>query len=355
MIRAYLPRVSGTFLGSLAPLPERLCPNVEDCLGSGTLLLERAGIETARLDVECLLADVLASTRWQVILEPRRRLTQAEFGRYLALLERRERREPLAYLLGTREFWSLPLAVSSGVLIPRPETETLVEAALAVLGQMHSQPLRRSPAPTPTPWVPGGPAPSPSEGVRHPRQHRGYPADRPPVVIELCTGTGAVAVALARELPAARIIATDISRRALRMARTNAERHGVADRITFLRGDLWRALDGHAPANGVDLVVSNPPYIPSGSLATLMPEVQWEPRRALDGGRDGLQFHREIIATVSQHLRPGGFLLLEIGADQAAAVAGLLAPTGAFEGPRVFQDLAGRDRVVVARRTINLK
>ena len=139
------------------------------------------------------------------------------------------------------------------------------------------------------------------------------------------------------------------------MARTNAERHGVADRITFLRGDLWRALDGHAPANGVDLVVSNPPYIPSGSLATLMPEVQWEPRRALDGGRDGLQFHREIIATVPQHLRPGGFLLLEIGADQAAAVAGLLAPTGAFEGPRVFQDLAGRDRVVVARRTINLQ
>ena len=173
MIRAYLPRVSGTFLGSLAPLPERLCPNVEDCLGSGTLLLERAGIETARLDVECLLADVLASTRWQVILEPRRRLTQAEFGRYLALLERRERREPLAYLLGTREFWSLPLAVSSGVLIPRPETETLVEAALAVLGQMHSQPLRRSPAPTPTPWVPGGPAPGRHRTVhRHGRRRR---------------------------------------------------------------------------------------------------------------------------------------------------------------------------------------
>lgn len=321
MIRAHLPRVSGTFLGSLAPLPERLCPNVEDCLGSGTLLLERAGIETARLDVECLLAHVLASTRWQVILEPRRRLGQVEFGRYLALLLRRERREPLAYVLGTREFWSLPLAVSSGVLIPRPETETLVEASLPILRRALPQP----------------PAPSP----------------QPPVILDLCTGTGAVAVALARELPAARIIATDISRRAIRVARANAERHGVADRVTFLRGDLWRALDGHAPADGVDLIVSNPPYIPSGTLATLMPEVQWEPRRALDGGRDGLQFYREIIAAAPQHLRPGGCLLLEIGADQAAAVRGLLATTTAFEVPRVFQDLAGRDRVVVARRHID--
>ncbi|MBI4736543.1 MAG: peptide chain release factor N(5)-glutamine methyltransferase [candidate division NC10 bacterium] len=282
MIRAHLPRVSGTFLGSLAPLPERLCPNVEDCLGSGTLLLERVGIETARLDAECLLAHVLASTRWQVILEPRRRLRQVEFGRYLALLLRRERREPLAYVLGTREFWSLPLGVSSGVLIPRPETETLVEAALAILRRVPPQP------PTPNP--------------------------QSPVILDLCTGTGAVAVALARELLAARIIATDISRRAIRVARANAERHGVADRVTFLRGDLWRALDGHAPADGVDLIVSNPPYIPSGTLATLMPEVQWEPRRALDGGRDGLQFHREIIAGAPQHLRPGGCLLLEIGA-----------------------------------------
>lgn len=321
MIRAHLPRVSGTFLGSLAPLPQRLCPTVEDGLGSGTLLLERAGIETARLDAECLLAHALASTRWQVILEPRRRLTQVEFGRYLALLLRRERREPLAYVLGTREFWSLPLAVSSGVLIPRPETETLVEAALTV--------LRGTTPPTPSP--------------------------RPPLILDLCTGTGAVAVALARELPAARIIATDISRRAIRLARANAERHGVTERVTFLRGALWRALDGHATADGVDLIVSNPPYIPSGTLATLMPEVQWEPRRALDGGRDGLQLHREIITAAPHHLRPGGFLLLEIGADQAAAVRGLLATTTAFEGPRVFQDLAGRDRVVVARRHPKLK
>lgn len=308
-------------LGSLAPVPEWLCPKVEDCLASGTLLLERAGIETARLDAECLLAHVLASTRWQVILELRRRLTQAEFGRYLALLLRRERREPLAYLLGTREFWSLPLAVSSGVLIPRPETETLVEAALAV--------LRRTP--------PQPPAPNP----------------QPPVVIELCTGTGAIAVALARELAAARIIATDISRRAIRVARANAERHGVTDRITFLRGNLWRALDGQGPADGVDLVVSNPPYIPSGTLATLMPEVQWEPRRALDGGPDGLRFHREIIAAAPQHLRPGGLLLLEIGADQAGAVNRFVNGTDGFEEPRVLQDLAGRDRVVVARRRTN--
>jgi len=314
MIRAYLPRVSGTFLGSLAPLPERLCPNVEDCLGSGTLLLERAGIETARLDVECLLADVLASTRWQVILEPRRRLTQAEFGRYLALLERRERREPLAYLLGTREFWSLPLAVSSGVLIPRPETETLVEAALAACAEV-----------------------SPPASDRH-------------VILDLCTGTGAIAIALARELPEARVFATDISRRALRIARTNAEAHGVADRVIFLRGNLWRALDGVMPGRQADLIVSNPPYIPTSAIEALMPEVQWEPRRALDGGPDGLRFHREIIATAPRHLRPGGFLLVEIGADQAAAVTRVVQATGSFQACQVHQDLAGRDRVIAARR-----
>ncbi|MFB3820124.1 MAG: class I SAM-dependent methyltransferase, partial [Candidatus Methylomirabilales bacterium] len=144
-------------------------PEVEACLAAGALLLERAGVETARLDAECLLADVLGCSRGQLVLEPRRHLPVEAFARYLALLERRERREPVAYLLGRREFWSLSLAVSPDVLIPRPETETLVEAALALL---------RDGRPDPT-------------------------------VVELCTGSGAVAIALARELPGARVLATD--------------------------------------------------------------------------------------------------------------------------------------------------
>jgi len=314
VIRARLSRVSETFLNHVAPGPPDRSPSVEECLANGMLLLNRAGIETARLDAECLLAHVLACPRWLVVLEQRRPLTREQFRRYLRLLQRRERREPLAYLLGTREFWSLPLTVSTGVLVPRPETETVVEAVLAACAEV---------------------SPPPPKG---------------PVIVDLCTGTGPIAIALARELPDARIFATDISRRALRIARANAEAHGVAHRITFLRGNLWRAFDGVSPGGPADLIVSNPPYIPSHVIETLMPEVLWEPRRALDGGPDGLRFHREIIMAAPRRLRPGGFLLLEIGADQAAAVASLLEAGEDFEAFRIHQDLAGRDRVVVARR-----
>jgi release factor glutamine methyltransferase len=326
MMRLRLPQMPERLWRHRPSLPEGVRPDVEDCLASGTLLLEQVGIETARLDAECLLAHVLGCTRWQVILEPRRRLTAEEFERYLRLLLRREQREPLAYLLGAREFWSLRLAVSPGVLIPRPESETLVEATLAVCRTMQSGQGTTLPSPSP-PNLPGL------------------------TLVDLCTGSGAVAIALARELSGARLVATDSSWRALRVARANAEAHHVADRIVFLRGDLWRALAGHDPALPVDVVVANPPYIPSGMIDALMPEVQWEPRVALDGGPDGLRVLREIIATSPLHLQAGGFLLLEIGADQAAAVIPCIEATGRFEAPRVLQDLAGRDRVVVAQRT----
>jgi release factor glutamine methyltransferase len=325
MIRVCLPRVQEVLWRRSLRVPARVCPHVEDCLASGRVLLERAGIGTARLDAECLLAHVLGWPRWRLVTEQGRRLTQDEFGRYLTLLRRREQREPLAYLLGTREFWSLPLAVSSGVLIPRPETETLVEAALAILREA----------------CPQGRTPDPQEPSR---------GAGPPVILDLCTGTGAVAIALARELPGAAVLATDVSRRAIRIARRNAETHGVADRVTFLRGDLWHALNGYAMDHQADLIVSNPPYIPSEAIPRLMPEVQWEPRRALDGGPDGLRFHRRIISHAPRHLRPGGFLLLEIGTDQASEVARLVKAWGGFEAPRVLQDLAGRERVMVSRR-----
>lgn len=320
MMRVRLPQVPESLLGRMVPLPARLCPNVDECLGSGVLLLERAGIETARLDAECVLAHVLGWDRWRLMAEPGRRLTPDEFGRYLALLDRRESREPLAYLLGRREFWSLTLGVSSEVLVPRPETETLVEAALSIFRQKGSSP------------------------------HFGCLCSHPPVLIDLCTGSGAVAVALACEVPRASLYATDISRACLRIARANAGRHGVAERITFLRGDLWSAFNGERLKEPADVIVCNPPYIPSGVFSTLMPEVLWEPRRALDGGPDGLHFHREIIAGSPRYLRSGGSLLLEIGEDQAASVTGLLNVSGVFEQPRVLQDLTGRDRVVVARR-----
>jgi release factor glutamine methyltransferase len=300
-------------------LPSGCCPDVEACLASGTLLLEAAGIETARLDAECLAAQALGWPRWQVILTPRRRLTPEEFGRYLALLGRRERREPLAYVLGMREFWSLSLSVSSGVLVPRPETETLVEATLAVWNEKQAEASREPRAASPT-------------------------------IVELCTGSGAVAIALATEIPTARILATDVSWRALRVARANALAHAVAGRVAFLRGNLWQAVNGQAPAGSVDLVVANPPYVPTRDVATLMPEVQWEPRLALDGGADGLQVQRDIIATSPERIRPGGCLLLEIGTDQAEAILALLGKMSQFETGRIFRDLAGRPRVIAARR-----
>jgi release factor glutamine methyltransferase len=331
MIHLRLPHLPGTLLGQVASLPARLCPNVEDSLRSGTLLLEQAGIQTARLDAECLLAHVLRWPRWRLVTEGRRRLAPEEFGMFLSLLHRRELREPLPYLVGTREFWSLPLAVSPGTLVPRPETETLVEAALSLL-RADGPGTGQGTWPPPVGHLAG------ASGPRH------------PILIDLCTGSGAIAIALARELPAVTLFATDVSRRALRIARSNAEAHGVAERITLLRGNLWRALDRQAPNIQVDLAVSNPPYIPSGVLSTLMPEIRWEPRRALDGGRDGLAFHRAIIAGAPQRIRPGGSLLLEIGADQAEPVSGLLEASGCFEEIRVLPDLAGRDRVIVARR-----
>ena len=336
MMRLRLPEVPRFLRGDALALPNDCCPVVAACVASGTLLLEQAGIETARLDAECLVAAGLGCPRWHLILEPNRRLSPEEFSRILRLLQRRERREPLAYVLGVREFWSLPMAVSAGVLVPRPETETLVEAALAAWGEMRDES--------------GEPRRETREMRAETREPRGESREAGPIIVELCTGSGAVAIALAKELPAARVLATDLSWRALRVARANAARHGVAARIEFRRGDLWRAVNGQAPAGSVDLVVANPPYIRSPELETLMPEVQWEPRLALDGGADGLRVLRKIVASSPDRIRPGGVLLLEIGADQAEAVGALLAASGRFEPARLRPDLAGRPRVVVARR-----
>ncbi len=329
MMRFRLPEIPRLARAGALAVPAGCSPDVESFLASGTLLLEQAGIDTARLDAECLLAAVLGCPRWQLMLEPHRRLSVEEFGQALRLLQRREQREPLAYILGTREFWSLPFSVSSGVLVPRPETETLVEATLDAWGELSAE-CRAPSAQGQATWAEG--------------------REAGPTIVELCTGSGAVAVALATELPTAHILATDVSWRALRVARANAEQHGVAGRIRFLRGNLCRALDGQLPEESVDLVVANPPYIPTGELVTLMPEVQWEPRLALDGGADGLRVAREIIGTAPPWIRPGGFLLLEVGAEQAEAIQGLAAATGGWEPARVRRDLAGRPRVVVARR-----
>ena len=224
---------------------------------------------------------------------------------FLTFVRRRRAGIPLAYLTGEREFWSLTFAVSPDVLVPRPETELLVEKALV--------------------FAPRGEA----------------------VIVEIGTGSGAVAVVLAKELPWAKIVAGDISRRALETARRNALRHGAA--VTFVASDLFRSLGGCIPSDGADLVVSNPPYVAEAEWPRLAREVRREPRRALVAGPTGLEFIARLIAGAGSYLKPGGRLLFEVGRGQARRALGLF--DSRWDCREAFKDLRGICRVVTARRT----
>ncbi len=288
------------------PLNDRAPERVAEALLAAARRLLAGGIESARLDAELLLGHALGKSRAELLRDARQALGQAERQSYQVLLARRLEREPVAYITGRQEFWSRELRVTPEVLIPRPETECLVESALRIAGG------RRAPL------------------------H----------ILDLGTGSGAIAIALAAELPQAEIFAADISSAALCIARLNAAANGVAARIHFLRGDLFGALG--PSAEKFDLIVSNPPYIRSGDLADLAPEVsRWEPRGALDGGSDGLDFYRRLAAESFAHLSPGGAVVVEIGAAMGDQVKSLFA--GARAGVEIGRDYSGRDRVVVAR------
>jgi len=243
------------------------------------------------------------------------------------MLSRREAREPIAYILGAKEFWSLSLAVSRDVLVPRPDTETLVEAVLEKVRGAKCE-VRGSEGSHPTPHTP--------------------PALR---IVDLGTGCGAIALALATEIPLGRVYALDRSRAALRIASRNATALGLAGRVHFLAGDLFEPLRTARGGGGFDLIVSNPPYIPSGALALLPPEIAaYEPLEALDGGPDGLRFHRRIIEEAPGYLRAGAWLALEVGDGQLSAVVELIRKGDGFGPAEVKKDLAGHDRVVLAQR-----
>jgi release factor glutamine methyltransferase len=265
------------------------------------------GIPSARLDAELLLAEVLATDRVGVYLRFDRPLGRPEVDAYRALIKRRGDGEPVAHLTGRREFWSRSLVVSPDVLVPRPETELVVERALAAID-----------------------AP-----------------DRAWRILDLGTGSGAIAIALASERPNAAITAVDVSPAAAAVAERNAAAHGVGARVRILVSDWTAAL---APEERFNLVVSNPPYIPSADLATLSAEVRREPALALDGGADGLRAYRRIVEEAARVLEPDGTLVCEVGAGQAAAVADLFAAAGFGDVGR-FADLAGIERVIAGTRT----
>lgn len=262
--------------------------------------LARKGVDAPRLTAELLLAHALSCDRVRLYLDFDKPLGEPELARYRELVRRRADGEPTAYLLGKREFHGRAFHVDPRVLVPRPETEHLVEAALAVL----------------------------PEGGR---------------ALDLCTGSGAVAISLALDRPGARILATDVSEEALAVARENAARLGAV--VEFATGDLWAAVHGEERFH---LVVSNPPYIPTKELAGLSREVRREPCIALDGGDDGLDVLRRIVAGAPSRLLPGGALCVEMHESHLEVLPGLCLEAG-FASAEARRDLAGLPRLVVAR------
>lgn len=302
--------------------------------------LRAKGIESHRLDAELLMSEVLGLARVELYTNYERPLSREEIDRFRELLRRRAAREPVAYILGAREFWSLELLVDRRVLIPRPETETLVAAAVdACTGRLDppNEPTRYEAAPETEPdEIDTGTGVSPKEpsvGLVDAR------------VLDLGTGSGAIAIALAVELPGLRIVASDESAATLEVAPRNAIRHEVAERIDFRCGDLFATLQDDEI---FDVIVSNPPYCKDGEIAAMEPEVRdWEPRGALFSGPDGMRETRRIIAGAPRHLTQSGWLLLEVG-TQAADVRAALAAAG-WRDIRTVRDLGGEERVVAAR------
>ena len=280
--------------------------------------LGRKGALSPRLDAELLLAHALSLERIQLYVQYDRPLTLDERDRFRALVRRRAAGEPAQYILGRQEFWSLDLRVEPGVLIPRADTEVLVDEALAAARAIVAA--------------------------------RGAAVEQGLRVADVGTGSGAVALALASELEGARVWAGDVDATAVRVARDNARRVGLSERVAVAGADALRGLWEAAGREPFDLVVSNPPYIPDGEHAGLMREVRdWEPRRALTSGADGLDMVRRLVeeARGGGVVASGGAIALEIGSAEQASMARDLLVGAGWQAVRIREDLAGRARVVV--------
>lgn len=261
------------------------------------------GVDNPRLDAEVLLSHILCRDRLYLYVHYDQPLSVEELAAFRECVRKRAARVPVAYITGEKEFFGLTFSVSPAVLVPRPETELLVETVVKRLA-----------------------------GKSAPR------------IVDLGTGSGAITVSVLTQLPQATAVAVDISAAALAVAQTNAKRHAVAERVEWKQGDFWQ------PVSGLfDAIVSNPPYIPAADVRALAPEVQNEPVLALDGGLDGLDYYRRLLSDGDAYLAPGGFIAVEIGINQAAAI-GSLAGQSPFIVADVTADYAGIERVMVLTR-----
>jgi release factor glutamine methyltransferase len=335
---------------------------VLELLNETTTHLRDHQIENPRLNAELLLAHSLNLSREGLYKNFHRPLKERERETLEKMVQRRVSGEPLQYILEHQEFWSIDFKVDPRVFIPRPETELLVEQSLLILRRYQTPPVKA-----------GSKAPLPSAGLRTLSLSKcsinseQTPACKTataeelilsehflkgiPSVLEIGTGSGAIAIALAKEVRAIFLVATDISRDALVLAKENAKSAGVGYQIEFVNGDLF---DPFCPSNGrksFDLVLSNPPYVVRPGIGSLAKEVRdYEPTIALDGGKDGLEFYRHIVTGAPFYLRGGGWLLLEIGQGQSKKVAEQIERSGAFLKPQILPDLSGIERVVKAQK-----
>lgn len=274
----------------------------KEALSKGTEMLHSHGIESARLDAEVILAFILNLSRIDLYLKDGS-IEENKLSEYFSMIRRRTVREPVAYLTGEKEFMSLSFKVSNSVLIPRPDTEILVEKALAI---------------------------------------------KPLNIIDVGTGSGAIAVSLAYYLPESRVWALDISCGALEVAKENAVHHSVANRIIFHQGNLLEPLNSPSHFLQYDMITANLPYIPTMEMSELPYDVRgYEPAGALHGGDDGLELYRELLPVAAKLLKQGGCLLVEFGYLQAATLSEIMAVHD-FESMEVIKDLAGHDRVIKA-------
>ncbi len=274
--------------------------------------LQRKGISSPRLESELLLSHILGFNRVALYLNYDMALSSEELKRFREVVERRVTGEPIQYIRGYQEFWSIPFKVSPDVLIPRPETEILVEEALRLI------------------------------------ELEGW--DRP-MIVDVGTGCGAIAISIAKSVRSSNVIATEISWEAIALARENAKIQDVASKIAFVQGDLLSCVKS-GRAGGCHLIVSNPPYIEREDVPHLPREIKdFEPQRAIDGGTDGLGFYRRFFVEAPTCLRTGGWLILEIGAYQGERILRILEQIGGLSEGRIIPDYAGKSRAIITQKT----